>query len=315
MTRTTATRLVGLVALGGVVALGGSAASGASSTASSAPAADTSAPRGTAPGTAPGTASGTAHAVSTDIVTTVSFVVDLRTHLPAQRNVHLVVHGQMDFVHHTLTATVTVPTSALAASASYAGTQPAAGSITLHTEWIDHVAYMSVPPVWAALAHGARTVSLPTSPSLRRTVTTTLTQSAVALTYAKLLLDELTAHQTARHLGSRSIDGVSATGTGVDLTLTQLLKLVPELSPTMTKAAALLADQKIPATVWVDHRGRLVEIRLAPPTTKEHTASSVTGTMRFSRYGAPASAPVPPAATVKPIPHALQQMLGGWYYF
>lgn len=302
MTRTTATRLVELVALGGVVALGGSAATGVGSFAS----ADTPVPRGTA--------SGTAHDVSTDIATSVSFAVDLRTRMPAQRNVHLVVQGQMDFVHHTLTATVTVPTSALSASVSGAGSPPAAGSITLHTEWVNNVAYVSVPPSWAAQAHGARTLSLPTSPSLRRTVTTTLTQSAVAVTYAKLLLDELTARQAARHLGSRMIDGVAATGTGVDLTLTQLLKLVPELSPTMTKAAAQMADQKIPATVWVDHRGRLVEVSLARSTSKD-TASWVIGTMRFSHYGAPAAAAVPPAGTVKPIPRGLQQMLGGWYYF
>ena len=121
---------------------------------------------------------------------------------------------------------------------------------------------MSVPSAWTALAHGATTVSLPTSPSLQRMVTTALTQSAVAVTYAKLLLDELTDHQTARHLGSRTIGGVSATGTGVDLTLAQLLKLVPELSPTMTKAAARMADQTIPATVWVDRQGRLVEVNL-----------------------------------------------------
>jgi hypothetical protein len=262
-----------------------------------------------------GAVSGTAHDASTAIATSVSFAVDLHTRMPAHPNVHLLVQGQMDFVHHTLTATVTVPTSALPASASDAGTTPAAGTITLHTEWINHIAYMSVPASWAALADGARTVTLPTSASLRRTVTRALMQSAVAVTYAKLLLDELTARQAARHLGHRVIGGVSATGTEVDLTLAQLLKLVPELSPTMTQAAARMADQKIPATVWVDHRGRLVEVSLAQATPKDGTASSVIGTMRFSHYGAPAAATVPPAATVKPLPHALQQVLGGWYYF
>jgi hypothetical protein len=143
-------------------------------------------------------------------------------------------------------------------------------------------------------------------------VATALTQSAVALSYAKLLLDELTDHGTARRQGSRTIGGVPATGSKVDLTLAQVLKLVPELSPSMTKAATRLADQTIPSTVWVDRRGRLVEVDLAQ---SKDAAARVTGTMRFSHYGAPAVAPVPVAATVKPIPRALQQLLGQWYYF
>jgi hypothetical protein len=64
--------------------------------------------------------------------------------------------------------------------------------------------------------------------------------------------------------------------------------------------------------VWVDHRGRLVEVTLTDP---KGANASVTGTVRFSNYGAPAPATVPPATTVKPIPPTLAHLLGGWYYF
>ncbi len=290
-----ATRLIGLAALGGVVALGSPAAATAPIRSATKP----------------------AHEVSTATATSVSFTVDLQAHIPAQRSAPLVVQGQMDFVHHTLVATVTVPLAALPTSSSHddatsGSAQPAARSITLHTEWVNQHAYMSVPSSWTALAKGASTLSLPTSPSLQRMVTTALTQSAVALSYAKLLLGELTDHGKARRLGSRTIEGVPASGSTVDLTLAQLLKLVPELSPTMTNAASRFADQTIRSTVWVDHHGRLVEVDLAP--SKDATAW-VSGTMRFSHYGAPAVAPVPPAATVKPIPQSLRQLLGQWYYF
>jgi hypothetical protein len=255
--------------------------------------------------------------VSAATVTSVSFTLDLQARLPAQRRGHVLVQGQMDFVHHTVVASVTVPlvsspTAGSSADATPTDATPAPRSITLHTEWVNQRAYMSVPSAWMALAKGARTLSLPTSSSLQRMVTTALTQSAVALTYAKLLLDELTDHRTAHRLGSRTIGGAAVTGSKVDLTLAQLLKLVPELSPTMTKAAIRLADQTIPSTVWVDGRGRLVEVDLAQP---KGATAWVSGTMRFSHYGAPAVAPVPPAATVRPIPRALQQSLGQWYYF
>jgi hypothetical protein len=287
-----------LVAIGGVVALGSGAASGIAAFGSAAAT------------VSHGVAAGRAGDAGTAVVTSVSFTVDLHAHVPGHPTVHLAVQGQMNFARHTVTATVTLPRPALPASAAEA--LPHGSSITLQTEWVNQHAYMAVPAGWSALADGAPVLSLPTSPSLRRAVMTTLTQSAVALTYAKLLLDELTDEHSAHRVAPRVIGGVAATGTHVALTLAQLLKLVPELSPTMSKDAARMADQTIPATVWVDHRGRLVEVTLTDP---KGANASVTGTVRFSNYGAPAPATVPPATTVKPIPPTLAHLLGGWYYF
>jgi hypothetical protein len=292
-----------LVALGGVVALGGGAASGIAARVPAAATLVRSVDTGTVRD---------ASDASTAVATSVSFTVDLHAQIPPHHAVHLVVRGQMNFVHHTVTATVTLPRATLPASASDAEALSQGNSLTVQTEWVNQHAYMSVPAAWAALAGGARILSLPTSSSLRRIVTTMLTQSAVALTYAKLLLDELTEDHTAHRAVTRSIGGVPATGTQVELTLADLLKLVPELSPTMTKDVARMADQTIPATVWVDHQGRLVEVDLADP---QGSPASVRGTVRFSDYGAPAPAAVPPATTVQPIPPALLQLLGGWYYF
>lgn len=280
--------------MGGVVAFGGIAALGAASF-----------------GAGAGTTGEAGH-TSTAVATSVSFAVDMDAHTPTQPTVHLQVEGQMNFVRHTLTATVTVPSAPLHVSATNAEVNPAGYTMKLHTEWVGRQAYLSVPSQWTALARGAQTLSLPTSPALQRMVTTALTQSAVALTYAKILLSDLTDHQPPHRLGSRVIEGVTATGSKVQLTLPQLLKLVPQLSPSMTKTVASMADAAIPASVWVDRQGRLVEVVLA---ATKGSAAWVTGTVQFSDYGAPAQATLPPAATVKPIPPALQRLLGEWYYF
>jgi hypothetical protein len=255
---------------------------------------------------------GKASHTSAEVATSVTFAVDLYARVPARRTAHFRVEGQMDFVHHTLTATVTVPSNALHATASNAQIDLTRNPTKLHTEWVGRHAYLSVPSSWAAMARGAQTLSLPTSPSLQRMVATALTQSAVALTYAKILLNDLTEHQAPHRLGTRTIEGVSATGSQVQLTLGELLKLVPQLTPTMTKSVALMADATIPAAVWVDGQGRLVEVSLG---TSKSSAPSITGTVQFSNYSAPAKATVPPAATVKPTPPALQQLLGDLYYF
>ena len=158
---------------------------------------------------------------------------------------------------------------------------------------------MTVPSAWSALAGDAPTLSIPTSPTMVRSIDTALTQSAVALTYAKILLDELTAHATVHRLAGRTIGGVHVTGTRVDLTLTQLLKVVPELAPTLAEEGAAMAHDEHPR-----HRvGGLP----GPPDRGGHgrrraARPSVQGTVRFSHYGAPATVTAPPAGTVKPIP-------------
>jgi hypothetical protein len=286
--RTAGHRVAELVALGGAVAFGGMVALGMAIVEPA--------------------------AASTTVATSVSFSVNLWADPPAQRTTHFVVQGQMDFVHHTITAAVTVPRTALRPSSSDASAAflPAGDSMNLHTEWVDGHAYMTVPASWAGLVKGARALSLPTSSSARRTIDTALTQSAAALSYARILLDQLTNHHAVHLAHPRVIGGIPVTGTTADLTLAELLKLVPELSPTMTKNAATMASQTIPTTVWVDHQGRLVEVtmRAAPGDTE-----SVTGTVRFSNYNAPAQLHAPASATVKPLPPALRQLLGSVYLF
>jgi hypothetical protein len=287
--------------LGGVIAFGGIAALGAASF-------------GAGAGVLPeaGEANQASASTSPAAATSVSFDVDVHAHTPTQPTTHLQVEGQMNFVHDTMTATVTVPASAVPASPTTAEGDPAGGTMKLHTEWIGGQAYLSVPSQWSARVPGVQTLSLPTSSALRQMVTTVLTQSAVALSYAKILLTDLTQQQPPHRLGSRTIEGVAVTGSKVELTLPQLLKLVPQLSPRMTPSEASMANAPIPATVWIDRQGRLVEMDLAAP---KGSAAWVTGTVRFSDYGAPAQVTTPPAATVKPIPPALQRLLGHWYYF
>jgi hypothetical protein len=209
-------------------------------------------------------------------------------------------------VQHSIEAVVTVPGSTSGSSASDAEAFPANDPLHLHTEWVDDHAYMTAPPSWSALTGGARTMSLPASPTTVRAVDTALAQSAVALSYARILLDELTVHETAHRLPDRTIGGVPVQGTRVGLTLTQLLKVVPELAPTLTRDLATMAHETIPVTVWVDARGRLVEVVIAATTGE---AASVSGTVRFSDYGAPDKVTVPPAAAVKPVPTVLRQWL------
>lgn len=313
MTCTEAPRLARLIALGGAAALGGIAVI-----------ALTSFQPGTAEGASAFGDANDVSATSAAVATSVSFAMNLDVTLRGKTTEHLLVQGQLNFAHHTIEADVTVPGSALRGAASAADAAddddpdadaahaPTQSPVKLHTEWVDDRAYMTVPSSWSAVAMGAQSLSIATTASQRRTVDTALSQSAVALSYAKILLHELTGQQAVHRLGSRTIDGTSATGAEVDLTLAQLLKVVPELSPAMSQDAKSMAGLPIAATVWVDRQGRLVAVTM--PARKGQDAA-LTGSVRFSHYNATDTVVKPPAGTTKPIPPALRRLLAGLYSF
>jgi hypothetical protein len=282
LARSTATRAVGLAAIGGIATLG----LGGFGTAADA------APR---PSSAP-------------VVTSVSFDVNLRVTMPGQYATTLRARGKTDFVHHALTATVTLPAVGLHASADGLGSLPGDKPLTLAAIWVDGRAYVTVPPSLAALAGGAKVLSVPVSGSDAGKVATAFTQSSVALSYTRLLMSELVQPDQQHRVAARTIGGVRATGTRADLTLAQLLKLVPGLSPSMSGDIKALAGVTIPVTVWVDRSGRLVEVALSPSSSP---SGSISGTVSFSDYDAKVDIAAPAAGTVKTAPASVQQMLGG----
>jgi hypothetical protein len=257
-----------------------------------------------------GTANGasTPPSRATHVVTTVSFNVNLRIAMPGQYATALRAHGKTDFVHHAVTATVTLPPVGLHASVpDSAGSLPGDKPLSLQAIWVAGHAYVMVPSSLSALVGDAKVLSIPVSASDTTKVATAFTQSSVALTYAQLLLSELVQHQKQHHVGSKTIGGVKATGTEADLTLAQLLKLVPALSPSMSSDAKALSAVTIPVTVWVDHAGRLVEVSMA---ATDSSSGSISGTVQFSGYNAKVDISPPAPGSVQPAPTSVQQLLG-----
>jgi hypothetical protein len=286
LTRYLATRVVGLAALGGIATLGvGTLGAGTANGASK------------------------AQTETTPVATSVSFTMNLRVTLPGQYATELHAHGKTDFVHHAMEASVTLPPVGLHASQpESAGTLLGPKPLVLQALWVDGHAYVLVPASLAALVGGAKALSIPVPATDANKVATAFTQSSVALSYAHLLLSELAQHQQQHRMGTRTIDGVSASGTEVDLTLAQLLKVVPGLSPAMSDESQALEQTSIPVTVWVDHKGRLVEVAMAATNS---SVGSVSGTVQFFDYDGSVTVAAPAAGTVKPIPQSVEQLLNG----
>jgi hypothetical protein len=232
------------------------------------------------------------------VVTTAHVSFNLQAALPGHYVTPVRGSGQIDFTHRAVAMSLTLPPSGLHANALAKGKKtPSATALQFRAEWINGVAYLLVSPSLATLTGGAPTVSYPVPSSLAGAISNSIGQTAVAVTYAHLLLDTLVGSDP-RRVGSKRIDGARVTGTAVNLTLSELLKVVPAMAPAMGSALAPMAKSAIPATIWTDSRGRLVEATLTKPRS---AAAGLTGTVQFSDFGAPVSISAPPAATVRPI--------------
>ena len=232
------------------------------------------------------------------VVTTAHVSFNLHAALPGRYVMQLRGSGQIDFTHHNVSLSITLPASGLHANALVKGKkQPATSALTFRAEWVNDAAYLMVSPSLAALTGGAPTVSYPVPSSLAGNIGNSIGQTAVAVTFAHLLLDTLVGSDS-RRAGSKTIDGVRVSGTAVNLTLSDLLKVVPAMAPVMGTALAPMAKTAIPAVIWTDSKGRLVEATL---TGSRSAPLGLTGTVQFSDFGAPVTVSAPPAATVRPI--------------
>jgi hypothetical protein len=234
------------------------------------------------------------------VITSASFVAILTAQVPGDTAVHWRANGQADFVRHAVQEYVTV--APLTGSTQTPESQP----FQIQTKWVRDHSYVTLLSGTLGL-HTQQTLSVPESTTGSRSIDRALTQSAVALTYARDLLADISADGTRHPVGTRRIDGTRSTGTQVDLTLSQLLKVSPGLTPAMGGAMRAFGNVKMQATVWIDRTGRLVAVDLRSPSSTR--SASISGSILFSHYNEPLTIAVPAAGSVKPITTALAQML------
>jgi hypothetical protein len=232
------------------------------------------------------------------IISSAKVAFNLTVALPGHYVSTLRGNGQIDFTHHNVTVSLNLPATGLHSNQKIKGKSASllTGPLELKGEWINGVAYVSMPPSVAALVGGAPTASYPLPASSAGDIGTSLSQTAVAVTYAHLLVDTLVG-QPGRGAGHRTMSGVRVSGTSVDLTLAELLKIVPALGPVLGSTLAPMSHLSIPVTIWTDSHGRMIQ---ATFTQAKSTTAGLSGTVRFSNFNAPVTMTAPPAGTAHP---------------
>jgi hypothetical protein len=243
------------------------------------------------------------------VTKTVSFAVNLRVATPGHNVVAWKADGQANFLHHAAQEFVTLPNMGLHAN----GILPGHKAVQMVAKWVGDKAYVTVPSSISGLSGAPKALSVPVGAARSHEIDLALDQSAVALTYTKVLLNELAQQKDQHAVSPRKIGGVPVNGTRVALTLTDLLKVSPGLSPTMTGDLTMFGNDSIPVTLWIDHKGRLVEATMGgDPNGHE---ASVTGVIEFSHYNDPVTISAPAPATVAAMPASVSQILSGLQFF
>jgi hypothetical protein len=243
------------------------------------------------------------------VTKTVSFAVNLRVEIPGHYAVSWKADGQANFLHHAAQEFVTLPTIGLHANGILPGHKP----VQMVAKWVGDKAYVTVPSSVSKMPGTPKSLSVPVGAARAHEIDLALDQSAVALTYTKVLLNDLADPKAQHAVDPRTIGGVRVTGTRVALTLADLLKVSPGLSPTMIGDLSMFGNESIPVTLWIDHEGRLVEATMGGDT-KAHQAS-VSGVIEFSHYNDAVTITAPAAQSVAAMPASVSQLLSGLQLF
>jgi hypothetical protein len=230
------------------------------------------------------------------VITSAHIEFALRLALPGRDVTEMRGSGAIDFTRSDATLTLDLPASGLHANALAKGKQlPSSDPLEVKGEWVDGAAYLTLPASLAASEDGPPTISYPVQASMASDITTALSQTAVAVSYAHILVGAL-GGRLVGSAGRRTIHGVRVSGTEVDLTLSQLLKVVPALSPVMGASLAPMAHVEIPVTVWVDRKGRLTEVTITQPASAK---AGISGSVRFFDFDTPVTVTAPPAGSFR----------------
>jgi hypothetical protein len=164
------------------------------------------------------------------------------------------VNGQVDFVNHSATASLTLPSTIPFA--------PLAGT-TLQAEVVGGTAYVAIPPAFSGFLGGASWVSIALPSALSTGLNTLLDQGAAWCANSQSIVLALGSHGgLTTSLGSSTVNNESATGTRIQ----QLGKRIPralKLPHSLTKKSMpVFGSSRMPVEVWSNGQGQLVNLSI-----------------------------------------------------
>ena len=190
---------------------------------------------------------------STAPCTSASYALTINVSAPASTWL-ISVNGQVDFVNHAATASLTLPSTLPFA--------PLAGA-TLQAELVGGTAYLAIPPAFSGFLGGASWVSVVLPSALSMGLNTVLDQGAAWCANSKSIVLALGSHGgVTTSLGSSTVNSESATGVKIQQVgkrIPRALKLPHILSK---KSMSVFGNSRMPVEVWSNGQGQLVNLSI-----------------------------------------------------
>ncbi len=215
--------------------------------------------------------------------------------------------GAVEFSTGDLQASVAVPAGAAGSGTSAQKLQVVVDGGNL---------YVSIPAL-ASVLGGKQWVSFPLSGSAPTSITNATHSMATTLADASGIVSSARkSGATVKSLGSKTINGVKATGWQLTVKTSSASSLAPGLSGALGSQANTALKglpATIPVRVWADSRNRLVRASTALTVKPSGSAAEhVALTFNVLAYNGPVNITAPPASSVGQLPAGtLQQILGG----
>jgi hypothetical protein len=210
--------------------------------------------------------------------------------------------GQVDFTHDALSAQLNLP----------AGVGPSVGGAgPIRVVMTGGTVYASVPAL-SSLPGGKPWVSFPLPSGSGATIAKGFSRAARSLGDVNRLVSLLQAHHaTVKPLGTQTVDGVTASGYEVDLSIPKIMSDLPGV-PSSIGQQALGTARTVPVQLWADPLGRLVRASVAVSRASSSSGpKSVSAQVDFTGYDSPVTIVAPPADQTTPLPSGLLPMISG----
>ena len=207
--------------------------------------------------------------------------------------------GQADLAHAALVGTVVLP------AMGHLLTTPT----PLTVELVGSTIYVKVPAQFARFVGGATWVSIAVPAAQAAHLGADFTAVATGLGDTD---DILALHTgTLTPLGTKVIDGVTATGTRGNFPVAALLAALPGVSSSLGTGLSHLGTISLPLSLWAGPDGRLLQVTVADTLSTKGGPVTVSAEVDLSGYDSPVSIQPPPSGSVTALPSGALGMLGG----
>ena len=198
--------------------------------------------------------------------------------------------GQADLAHAALVGTVVLP------AMGHLLTTPT----PLTVELVGSTIYVKVPAQFARFVGGATWVSIAVPAAQAAHLGADFTAVATGLGDTD---DILALHTgTLTPLGTKVIDGVTATGTRGNFPVAALLAALPGVSSSLGTGLSHLGTMSLPLSLWAGPDGRLLQVTVADTLSTKGGPVTVSAEVDLSGYDSPVSIQPPPSGSVTALP-------------